>query len=66
MEEAQNLVNNSGLEIAKTYYVSILPGSERRTLLPSGLLNPIERVLRNLPFIQRLGANAIMVCRRTS
>ena len=60
--EVNDLVSEAGLEIIKTYHISVLPFSEGRTILPIFLISPIEKLLSRCFFLKKYGRNLIFVC----
>jgi len=62
--EAETLLAENGLEIAKTYHLCVFPASERHMLLPPFLLRHIDGILSRIPALCNYGQDLVFVCKR--
>jgi SAM-dependent methyltransferase len=63
MSEVKGMLDEAGLEVVRSYPLSILPASDSHTLLPLFLLRRVEAMLSGCWPLQSLGENIVLVCR---
>ena len=61
--EMRRTLAAAGLEVELVIRLCVLPGHGSFTLLPERWLVPVERVLGQVPFLNRASKNQIFVCR---
>lgn len=63
--EVSALVDESGLEVIRSYHLCVLPSIGRHMRLPLTIVRAIESILSRIPLLAPLAENVVFVCRRT-
>ena len=64
--EVMSLLHGSGLDLARTYHIGIIPSTEKYRLLPTPVLEAAERRLSRYPTLRGWAFNHLFVCRANS
>jgi predicted TPR repeat methyltransferase len=61
-QDVVELTNSVGLEISRVYHLGVFPATEKHTLLPEGILHPLEISLSWCGPLRCIARNLIYVC----